>query len=327
MAVTADPEHKFELALSLGDLKVAYQMAKEEQAEQKWKQLADLATKKCEFGLAQECLKQAQDFGGLLLMATSAGNADMVQSLAESAAAGGKSNVAFLSYFITGQTMKCLDLLIDTHRLPEAAFFARTYAPSQISRVVGLWKEHLSRTNKKGADALADPEKYENLFPGMAQSLVAEKYLAATEKTRPASHYPLVPSNDERNVLQESEGFQENQQETIEPEAQEPEPEVSVPDLKEEVAPEPTPVPEVEPAQVPEVEPEVEPTPEPEVEPTPDIAEEPPVIVDLPPSEEPPVVIDEAEVAPEEAATPPSPPAEEDVTTTVEDDEKPPAEE
>lgn len=31
MAVTADPEHKFELALSLGDLKVAYQMAKEEQ--------------------------------------------------------------------------------------------------------------------------------------------------------------------------------------------------------------------------------------------------------------------------------------------------------
>ena len=59
-------------------------------------------------------------------------------------------------------------------------------------RVVGLWKEHLSRTNKKGADALADPEKYENLFPGMSESLVAEKYLAATEQTRPAAHYPLV---------------------------------------------------------------------------------------------------------------------------------------
>lgn len=308
MAVTADPEHKFELALSLGDLKVAYQMAKEEQAEQKWKQLADLATKKCEFGLAQECLKQAQDFGGLLLMATSAGNADMVQSLAENAAAGGKSNVAFLSYFITGQTMKCLDLLIDTHRLPEAAFFARTYAPSQISRVVGLWKEHLSRTNKKGADALADPEKYENLFPGMAQSLVAEKYLAATEKTRPASHYPLVPSNDERNVLEESEGFQENQQGTTSP-AQEPEvvPEVNVPLLKDEVAPE-----------------EVAAPPAPEVEQTPEIAEEPPVIVDLPPSEEPPVVIDETEIASEEEPAP-SPPAEEDVpATTVEeqDDEK-----
>lgn len=29
---------------------------------------------------------------------------------------------------------ECLELLIRTNRLPEAAFFARTYAPSQISR-------------------------------------------------------------------------------------------------------------------------------------------------------------------------------------------------
>lgn len=29
MAVTADPEHKFELAIALGDMKVAYTLAKE----------------------------------------------------------------------------------------------------------------------------------------------------------------------------------------------------------------------------------------------------------------------------------------------------------
>lgn len=29
MAVTCDPEHKFDLALQLGDLKIAYQLAKE----------------------------------------------------------------------------------------------------------------------------------------------------------------------------------------------------------------------------------------------------------------------------------------------------------
>lgn len=29
MAVTADPEHKFELAIGLGDMKVAYTLAKE----------------------------------------------------------------------------------------------------------------------------------------------------------------------------------------------------------------------------------------------------------------------------------------------------------
>jgi len=31
MAVTSDPEHKFELALGLGELKVAYELAKEAQ--------------------------------------------------------------------------------------------------------------------------------------------------------------------------------------------------------------------------------------------------------------------------------------------------------
>uniref|UniRef100_H2ZKI7 Coatomer subunit beta' n=1 Tax=Ciona savignyi TaxID=51511 RepID=H2ZKI7_CIOSA len=207
MAVTSDSEHKFELALGLGDLKIAYQLAQEAQAEQKWKQLAELATRKCEFGLAQECLRQAQDFGGLLLLATSAGNSTMVKSLADNAKAGGKNNVAFLSYFVTGQTDKCLELLISTNRLPEAAFFARTYLPSQVSRVVQLWKVNLGESNKKAADALADPAKYENLFPNLAESLVAEKYLAATEERRPASHYPVTPVNDERNVLEESAGF------------------------------------------------------------------------------------------------------------------------
>ncbi|CAK8698584.1 coatomer subunit beta'-like isoform X2 [Clavelina lepadiformis] len=238
MAVTSDPEHKFELALGLGDLKVAYQLAKEAQAEQKWKQLAELATSKCEFGLAQECLKQAEDFGGLLLLATSAGNAPMVKSLAEGAEAGGKNNVAFLSYFITGQTSKCLELLINTNRLPEAAFFARTYLPSQVSRVVQLWKENLAQTNKRASDALADPEQYENLFPNMAQSLVAERYLAATEEPRSAAHYPMTPSNDDRNVLEESVDFKDSSTEKAEED--EIVPEVSIPLIK----PDPSPVPE-----------------------------------------------------------------------------------
>nr|XP_039250416.1 coatomer subunit beta'-like isoform X2 [Styela clava] len=219
MAVTCDPEHKFELALGLGDMKVAYTLAKEAESEQKWKQLAELATSKCEFGLAQECLHQAQDYGGLLLLATAAGNSNMVKKLAEGAESGGKNNVAFLSYFVSGQKQKCLDLLLNTNRLPEAAFFARTYMPSEVPRIVGLWKENLAQTNKKAADSLADPKQYENLFPQMAESLVAEKYLQSTEKTRPANHYLQTPSNDERNILEESEGFVDVQGEIV----QEPE--------------------------------------------------------------------------------------------------------
>lgn len=44
---------------------------------------------------------------------------------------------------------QCLELLIRTNRLPEAAFLARTYLPSQVSRVVKLWRESLAKVNQK----------------------------------------------------------------------------------------------------------------------------------------------------------------------------------
>jgi coatomer subunit beta' len=73
LAVSSDPEHRFELAVQLGDLKVAYDLALDAQSEQKWKQLAELATSRSQFVMAQDCLHRAQDFGGLLLLATSSG--------------------------------------------------------------------------------------------------------------------------------------------------------------------------------------------------------------------------------------------------------------
>jgi len=72
-------------------------------SEQKWKQLAELATSRCEFGLAQECLHQAQDFGGLTLLASAAGNADMIARVGDGASKVGQNNVAFLSHFVLGK--------------------------------------------------------------------------------------------------------------------------------------------------------------------------------------------------------------------------------
>ena len=73
LAVSIDPDHKFELAVGIGNLDVAYTLAKEINSEQKWKDLADLATEQSKLDLAQECLHNAQDFGGLLLLATASG--------------------------------------------------------------------------------------------------------------------------------------------------------------------------------------------------------------------------------------------------------------
>ncbi|XP_075956316.1 coatomer subunit beta'-like [Anarhichas minor] len=224
LAVSTDPDHRFELALHLGELKLAHQLALEAESEHKWKQLAELATTKCQFSLAQECLHQAQDYGGLLLLATASGNGNMVGKLAEGAERDGKTNVAFLTYFLQGRLDKCLDLLIETGRLPEAAFLARTYLPSHVSRVVKLWKESLSKVNQKAADALADPSQYSNLFPGLQQALLAEGYLKETHVgVRPAAEYPLVMPNEDRNVLEESAGF-ESKGELTEPEGEVEEP-------------------------------------------------------------------------------------------------------
>lgn len=181
------------MAIQLGELKIAYEIAKEAQSEQKWKILAEIATKKCEFGLAQECLHKAEDFGSLVLLASASGNADMMIKLADSSKSKGQNNISFLSYFVLGKLDECLQLLIDTNRLPEAAFFARTYMPSKMSSIVNLWRDELQKTNVKAAQALADPEQYENLFNNYQESLKAEQFLVNENELRlPASAYSTI---------------------------------------------------------------------------------------------------------------------------------------
>ena len=128
------------------------------------------------------------------MLATSSGDADMVAKLGETAIQSGKNNVAFLSHFLLGDLEKCLDVLIESGRLPEAAFFARTYLPSQISRVLPQWKEQLTKVSEKAGQSLADPNEYKNLFSNFNQTLEAEQMLAKERKRRmPASNYRQVP--------------------------------------------------------------------------------------------------------------------------------------
>lgn len=175
LAVSNDPEHRFDLALQLKETKIAYQLAAESGSEQKWKQLSDLAMSLCQIDLAKECLTKAQDLAGLLLLATSCGDAPMIKQLGETARGKGVNNVGFLSNFILGDKSAALEILIETNRLPEAAFFARTYLPSQVSRVIKLWKESSSGKGQKSVQALADPTEYENLFPGFSEALRLEE--------------------------------------------------------------------------------------------------------------------------------------------------------
>ncbi|RUS79130.1 hypothetical protein EGW08_013108 [Elysia chlorotica] len=207
LSVSLDLDHKFELALQLEDLTTAHAVAKQQGAPLKWKQLSDLALKTSQLDLALECLHASQDFGGLLLLATSIGNRAMLDGVELAAAAAGQTNVAFTANFVLGRCDKCLQILLDTNRLPEAALFARTYVPSQVPRVVSLWRERLSTIHRRLGAAIASPAETENMFPEMLQSLKTERFLASQGQTMnantPASRSKYLQGNKNRNPVEE----------------------------------------------------------------------------------------------------------------------------
>uniref|UniRef100_A0A915KN63 Coatomer WD associated region domain-containing protein n=1 Tax=Romanomermis culicivorax TaxID=13658 RepID=A0A915KN63_ROMCU len=102
LAVSQDPEHRFELALALGDLKIAYELALEADSEEKWRQLSHAATMKSDLILAGECLGRAKDYAGLLLLASSAGSLPLMNKLSYESTQNGQNNVAFVSNFLLG---------------------------------------------------------------------------------------------------------------------------------------------------------------------------------------------------------------------------------
>ena len=67
----------------MGELQKVVEIAEEIDSVEKWRSVADLATKQCELKLASEALRKAKDHGGLLLLATSSGDKTAVQNLAK----------------------------------------------------------------------------------------------------------------------------------------------------------------------------------------------------------------------------------------------------
>lgn len=83
------------------------------------------------------------------------------------AAAAGLNNIAFACALQLGEPASCVDLLLAADRAPEAALFARTFAPSQTSTAVKSWRKTLEQAGKpKLANGLADPAEHVDEFGG-----------------------------------------------------------------------------------------------------------------------------------------------------------------
>lgn len=106
--------------------------------------------------LATECFKRSEDHASLLLIYVSLGLREELKQLCESCAH--KMNLAFAGYFALGEKEACVELLVKGGRMAEAVLFARTYIPSEVSRLVGLWKTQLSKEGRVvTAEKIADP--------------------------------------------------------------------------------------------------------------------------------------------------------------------------
>lgn len=76
-----------------------------------------------QFEMAEECLKHAKDFSGMLLLYSSIGDAEGISTLASLSKEQGKNNVAFLCLFMLGKLEECLQLLIDRLSITSEIYF------------------------------------------------------------------------------------------------------------------------------------------------------------------------------------------------------------
>jgi coatomer subunit beta' len=175
LEVATDPEHKFELALALGQLGTALELARAADVEHKWKTVGDAALSGWDVALAAECFKNAKDLGSLLLLHSSTGDREGLRALSLQASASGAHNVAFTCLWQLGDIEGCIDLLTRTGRVAEAVLFAQTYKPSIAVKAVSLWKESLEK-EKKGrvAKTIGVPGEDEDLFPEWEEYLRLE---------------------------------------------------------------------------------------------------------------------------------------------------------
>jgi len=210
LSVTTDVDHKFDLALELGQLELGLELmgnipadeSETTESQAKWKRLSDLALSQSKLELAESAALACKDFSGLLLLYSSTANKEGLANLAELANEGKKYNIAFICFFLLGKVEECINLLSSTNRLPEAAFFARTYHPSKVEDILSLWKTELSKTSTSAANALSTPDLNPDMFPDFDVALKVEQmFLSNRNMEVPAGKYLEAKGDLEMDLI------------------------------------------------------------------------------------------------------------------------------
>ncbi|KAF7713357.1 Coatomer subunit beta' [Penicillium ucsense] len=227
LQVATDPEHRFDLALSLNDLQTALEIARAANVEHKWKAVGDAAMTSWNLSLAQECFSQAKDVGSLLLLLTASNDRTGLRALAAQASESGLHNVAFSTLWSLGDVDACIDLLVKTDRLAEAVLFAQTYKPSRAPALVVQWKTSLEGSGKtKVARLIGVPpgapdiiSTDDDLFPEWDEYIRLEKEGAVPEQPSSESLIDINGEDETETATNGAPQEEEDEQTNPEPKA------------------------------------------------------------------------------------------------------------
>eukprot|EP01053_Blabericola_migrator_P000348 Blabericola_migrator_1__347@NODE_1088_length_5485_cov_101_249354_g746_i0_p1_GENE_NODE_1088_length_5485_cov_101_249354_g746_i0NODE_1088_length_5485_cov_101_249354_g746_i0_p1_ORF_typecomplete_len887_score139_45Coatomer_WDAD/PF04053_14/23Coatomer_WDAD/PF04053_14/2_8e03Coatomer_WDAD/PF04053_14/1_2e121WD40/PF00400_32/9_5e02WD40/PF00400_32/3_5WD40/PF00400_32/5_6e06WD40/PF00400_32/1_1e06WD40/PF00400_32/4_5e10WD40/PF00400_32/1_3e08WD40/PF00400_32/43WD40/PF00400_32/3_6e02WD40/PF00400_32/1_5e03ANAPC4_WD40 len=164
---TTDEDYKFEIALSIGDLALAKQVIVEmenskkgsQTLRQRWKQLGDTAIQVGALEMASDAFKRCRDVQGLLLLATTIGDGEMLGQVAQMAGEARQENVVFLTNYLLHNHQGCLDTMIKADKFAEANIYARCYFPSALRQTFPQWQESVKTVNPLYASRLVPPFK------------------------------------------------------------------------------------------------------------------------------------------------------------------------
>ncbi|KAF2405259.1 Coatomer, beta' subunit [Trichodelitschia bisporula] len=215
LSVATDPEHRFDLALSLGKLDEALELAREKHEEHKWRVVGDAALTAWNVSLAEECFWNAKDLGSLLLLYSASSDKEGFARLAERAQEVAAYNVRFECLWLLGNVPGCLELLQQTGREAEAVLFALTYKPSLAPGCVAAWKAGLEKSGRgRVARLVGVPpgtegyEADEDLFPEWEEWLKIEEMGGVDEADEVADE-----DDDEEGEDEEAEDEEEGEEE------------------------------------------------------------------------------------------------------------------
>jgi coatomer subunit beta' len=145
LELTTDNSHRFDLAVELGRLDIATDLASSA-AQQR--QVGDAAMAAWDVKAAETAFWASKDLGSLLLLYSATGSPDGLRQLADAAKSAAANNVAFEALWLLGDIPGCISLLKDTGRISEAVLFAQTYRPSLAPALVKEWKTQLEKEGK-----------------------------------------------------------------------------------------------------------------------------------------------------------------------------------